>query len=128
MNDLIRKHRIFICYVLIGTIATLLDMGILYLLSDVIGWDEILSNCISVFLGISLSFILNSKFNFKKTDRIIIKFIYFFSVCLIGMMIGSAIFEILYIELDMMKFLSKMISVISAGILQYLFNKNVTFR
>ncbi|MFA7674115.1 MAG: GtrA family protein [Clostridia bacterium] len=128
MNDFVRKHSIFIGYVLIGTMATLLDMGVLYLLSDVIGWDAILSNCISVFLGISLSFILNSKFNFKKTERIIIKFIYFFSVCLIGMMIGSAIFEILYVELDMIKFLSKLISVITSGILQYLFNKNVTFR
>jgi putative flippase GtrA len=128
MNDLIRKQRIFICYVLIGTTATLLDMGVLYLLSDVIGWDDILSNCISVFLGISLSFILNSRFNFKKTDRIIIKFIYFFAVCLIGLMIGSVIFEILYVELDVMKFAAKLISVISAGILQYLFNKNVTFR
>lgn len=128
MNNFVRKHRIFIGYVLIGTIATLLDMGVLYLLSDVIGWDDILSNCISVFLGISLSFVLNSKFNFKKTQRIIIKFIYFFSICFIGLMIGSAIFEILYAEIGLMKFLAKLISVVSAGILQYLFNKNVTFR
>jgi putative flippase GtrA len=128
MLEFIKKHRIFFTYVLIGTIATLLDMVILYLLSDVLLINYVISNFISVFGGISLSFFLNSKYNFKKTDKIAIKFMYFASVCIIGMLVGSTIFVFLYENLAIFKFISKAISVIIAGILQFLFNKNVTFR
>ncbi|HHT94775.1 MAG TPA: GtrA family protein [Clostridia bacterium] len=128
MLDFLKKNRIFFTYVLIGTIATLLDMAILYILSDLLSLNYILSNCISVFCGISLSFFLNSRYNFKKTDRIAIKFIYFASVCIIGLLVGSSIFVFLYENLGIYKFISKALSVIIAGVLQFLFNKHVTFR
>lgn len=128
MLDLFKKHKIFITYIVIGTIATILDITVLYILSDLMSINYILSNCISVSAGISLSFFLNSRYNFKKTDRIGIKFIYFASVCLIGLLVGSSIFVFLYENIGVYKFISKAISVAIAGILQYLFNKNVTFR
>ncbi|OQB52486.1 MAG: GtrA-like protein [Firmicutes bacterium ADurb.Bin146] len=128
MLNYLKRQKIFFTYVLIGTIATILDMSVLYLLSDLLHINYIISNCISVFSGISLSFFLNSRYNFKKTDRIGIKFIYFASVCLIGMLVGSTIFIFLYENLGIYKFIAKAISVAIAGILQFLFNKNVTFR
>lgn len=128
MLESLKRHKIFFVYVLIGTIATILDMSILYILSDVFTLDLVISNLISVFAGISLSFFLNSKYNFKNTDKLGIKFLYFASVCLIGMFVGSTIFVFLYEKLEIYKFIAKSLSVILAGILQYLFNKNVTFR
>jgi putative flippase GtrA len=128
MLDLFKKHKIFLTYIVIGTIATILDITVLSILSDLMSINYILSNCISVSAGISLSFFLNSRYNFKKTDRIGIKFIYFASVCLIGLLVGSSIFVFLYENIGVYKFISKAISVAIAGILQYLFNKNVTFR
>ena len=128
MLDFYKKHKIFFTYVLIGTIATVLDMTVLYLLSELLGFNYVISNFISVFSGISLSFFLNSRYNFKKTDRIGIKFIYFASVCFIGMLVGSTIFIFLYENLGIYKFIAKAVSVVVAGILQFMFNKNVTFR
>jgi putative flippase GtrA len=128
MLDFYKKNKIFFTYVLIGAIATILDMTVLYLLSDLLELNYVVSNFISVFSGISLSFFLNSRYNFKKTDRIGVKFIYFASVCLIGMLVGSTIFIFLYQNLGIYKFIAKAISVVFAGILQFIFNRNVTFR
>ena len=85
MKKLYNKHRHFILYVMNGTIATAVDMGIFFILSDAVGLHYLISNIISVFFGILTSFELNYGFNFKKTNLRFRRFIFFLIICLFGM-------------------------------------------
>jgi putative flippase GtrA len=124
----IRKHRNFILYLFIGSIAFSLDAAVFFLLSDVLKINYIAANCAGVFIGILVSFILNSRYNFKKLDSRFKRLLSFAAVCLMGMMLGTLILSFFYEILFLAKFPSKLFSVMLAGIFQYFFNKNVTFR
>ncbi|MBN2558069.1 MAG: GtrA family protein [Clostridia bacterium] len=128
MKGLLEKHRHFILYVMIGTVATAVDMSIFFALTDLARLHYLTSNIISVFFGILTSFELNSRFNFKKTDFRVRRFISFAVVCVIGMGLGSFLLTAFYIWLDLPKFIAKVLSVVMAGVFQYIFNKNITFR
>lgn len=128
MKNLFNKHRHFFLYVVNGTIATAVDMGIFFILTDVAGIYFLVSNIISVFFGILTSFELNSRFNFKRTDLRLRRFISFAIVCLIGMGFGSLLLTTFYVWLGLPKFIAKVMSVVLAGIFQFIFNKNITFK
>lgn len=128
MKKLYIKYRHFILYVMNGSIATAVDMGIFFILSDGIGLHYLLSNIISVFFGILTSFELNSRYNFKKTNLRLRRFISFSIVCLIGMGLGSLLLTTFYIWLGFPKFIAKIMSVVLAGVFQFFFNKNITFK
>lgn len=128
MKRLFDKYRHFILYVGIGIIATAIDMCIFFFLTDVIGLHFVISNIISVFVGIFTSFELNSRFNFKKTDLRLRRLLSFTIVCLLGMGMGSLLLIAFYIWIDLPKFIAKILSVMCAGVFQFLFNKYVTFR
>ena len=127
MKKLYNKHRHFILYVLNGSIATAVDMGIFFMLSDAIGLHFLISNIISVFFGILTSFELNSRFNFKKTNLRLRRFLFFMIICLIGMGLGSLLLTAFYVWMGFPKFIAKILSVMLAGVFQFFFNKNVTF-
>ncbi|MDX1357305.1 MAG: GtrA family protein [Clostridia bacterium] len=128
MRKLYKRHRHFILYVMNGTIATAVDMGIFFILSDAVGLHYLISNIISVFFGILTSFELNSRFNFKKTNLRFRRFIFFSIICLLGMGLGSLLLTTFYVWIGFPKFISKALSVILAGVFQFFFNKNITFR
>jgi len=128
VKKLFNRHRHFILYVMNGSIATVVDMGIFFILSDAIGLHYLVSNIISVFFGILTSFELNSRFNFKKTNLRLRRFISFSAVCLIGMGLGSLLLTTFYVWMGFPKFIAKILSVMLAGVFQFFFNKNITFR
>lgn len=128
MKKLYKRHRHFILYVMNGSIATAVDMGIFFTLSDLAGLHYLISNIISVFFGILMSFELNSRFNFRKTNFRLRRFLSFSAVCLIGMGLGSLLLTAFYVWAGMPKFFAKSLSVILAGVFQFFFNKNITFR
>lgn len=128
LKNLFDKHRHFFLYVVNGSIATVVDMSIFFMLTDIVGIHFLISNIISVFFGILTSFELNSRFNFKRTDLRFRRFISFTLVCLIGMGMGSLLLTAFYIWIGFPKFIAKILSVILAGIFQYIFNKNITFK
>lgn len=127
MKKLFNKHRHFVLYVLNGSIATAVDMGIFFILSDAVGLHFLISNVISVFFGILTSFELNSRFNFKKTNLRLRRFLFFSAICLIGMGLGSLLLTSFYVWMGLPKFIAKILSVMLAGVFQFFFNKNITF-
>ena len=58
-----------ILYGIIGSSSALLDFLIFTLLTEVFGVYYLVANCISVTCGLTNSFILNRKYNFKVTDK-----------------------------------------------------------
>ncbi len=128
MKELFDRHRHFVFYVIIGTIATIVDLSIFFFFTDVIGLHYLPSNIISVFFGILTSYELNSRYNFRKTNYRFRRFVSFAFICIIGMGLGSLLLTVFYVWLDLPKFIAKVMSVVLAGVFQYFFNKNITFR
>ena len=61
-NKLIQKHKAKIKFVLVGGTSFLLDLGIYTLLANVLGWNQIAANIISVTISMIFSFYMNYTF------------------------------------------------------------------
>ena len=128
IKRLYQKFRHLILYGLIGSFSSGLDFGVYTLLVSVLSWNYILSNCLSVVVGIVTSFILNRSYNFQVTNKTAQRFSIFIFVGLTGMLLSNII---LYCCVDLMhlnKVLSKLLSIVPVVLLQFLINKYITFK
>jgi len=114
-------------YVCIGALASAVDGSLYLLLTRQFGIWYLASNFISVNVGISLSFTLNSFYNFRKTHRLVRRAFSFFGVCYFGMILSMCV---LFIGTNVFGFSDipvKALAVVLAGTVQFLFNKFVTY-
>lgn len=113
-------------YGIIGAISAGFDTGIFALLYKWLHINEFVSNVFSVHCGIFLSFFLNSKYNFRKTDKLRQRFISFYLTGLFGLGLSSLI---LYLgnrmKVDLL--LTKLFSVIVVALIQFLINRLAAF-
>lgn len=79
-----RDLRQLITYALVGGSGVLLDLGAFLLLYNVAGLHEQLANVLSTSLGITNNFVLNALFTFGKRDRLLLRYLRFYSVGLTG--------------------------------------------
>ncbi|MBK3630442.1 GtrA family protein [Streptomyces sp. MBT49] len=76
--------RQLITYALVGGSGVLLDLGAFLLLYNVAGLHEQVANVLSTSLGITNNFVLNALFTFGKRDRLLLRWLRFYSVGLTG--------------------------------------------
>lgn len=127
VKQIYKKFRNLILYGLIGTVSASADFVVYYILSNLIGLFYLYANSISVTFGISISFILNRKYNFKVKDKVYKRLIIFFLVGFSGLLLSSGL---LYVFIDMFyldKLVSKLLSIILVVTFQFIVNKYVTF-
>ncbi len=122
---LFTKH--FLYYIIIGTIATIVDTAIFYYLNEWLSFPLILANGISLFVGILLSFFLNAHYNFHKKDKFTKRLLFFSIVLLVGMIVGTSLISLFINVFFMNIVLAKILSVMIAGVFQYIFNSKITF-
>ncbi|MFG2279044.1 GtrA family protein [Streptomyces asoensis] len=79
-----RDLRQLITYALVGGSGVLLDLGAFLLLYNVAGLHEQVANVLSTSLGITNNFVLNALFTFGKRDRLLLRWLRFYSVGLTG--------------------------------------------
>lgn len=123
-----RKFRNLILYGIIGSCTSTLDFLFFMFLSKFLGIYYLVANCISVLVGITISFILNRLYNFKVKTKTKKRFAIFLTVGLCGLCLSNFILWICIDFLEFEKLLSKLASIVLVVICQYLFNKYVTFR
>lgn len=117
----------FLRYGIVGVLGLAVDMGIFYLLHEVLGVNYIVSNIISSSLAVIHNFILNSFFTFKVKDKLIRRFISFYLIALVGMALSSGLLAMMIDGFKMDSMLAKMIAVLVVAVLQYFLNKKLTF-
>jgi len=125
---LYRKFRHLILYGIIGSSSALLDFLVFTLLTEVFGVYYLIANCISVTCGLTNSFILNRKYNFKVTDKTLKRAVMFFVVGYCGLALNSTL---LYVFINFAHFsipVSKLCAMAIEVILQFVVNSLVTFR
>ncbi|MEV0082344.1 GtrA family protein [Saccharopolyspora sp. NPDC050642] len=76
--------RSLLLYAVIGASGVLLDYLLFLLLFNAAGLHEQLANAISTTAGITNNFVLNTLFNFRKRDRIAVRFLRFYAVGVAG--------------------------------------------
>jgi putative flippase GtrA len=120
-------HSSFLKYALVGVVGLVVDMGLFYLFHELLGWNYILSNILSSSLAVVNNFILNSIFTFKVRDKLLYRFISFFSIALVGMVLSSGILAVLIDGFHIPSMISKAVAVFFVAMIQYYVNKKLTF-
>lgn len=118
--------RNLLLYGIIGGISAGADALAFMLLFRVFGINEFISNVFSVHLGIFLSFFLNSRYNFRKTDRVKQRLASFYITGLLGLGLSSLILFLgNRLGIDVM--VTKIFSIIIVALIQFLINRVVAF-
>jgi len=118
--------RQILLYGIIGGTSAFLDFLLFTLMYKKFGMNEYLANGISVHVGIATSFILNRKYNFKKTDRVLFRAVSFYLTGLFGLALSQGLLwvgGVLSLPVVMVKFAS--IFIVAA--VQFIINKLITF-
>ena len=114
-------------YGLIGGTTALIDTAVYTLLTHVFSINELISNFVGVNIGIALSFILNTVFNFKKKDYIKKRAVSFFSVGYLGLLVSMLILWIGVDVLHINDIYVKLCSVVIVAAFQFVLNKLITY-
>lgn len=128
IKKLYKRFRNLILYGIIGSSSALLDFLIFTLLTEVFGVYYLVANCISVTCGLTNSFILNRKYNFKVTDKTLKRAVMFFAVGYCGLALNSTL---LYVFINFAHFatpIAKLCAMAIEVLLQFLVNSLVTFK
>lgn len=127
-NIIYVKFRDLILYGLIGALSSSLDFGVYTVLVKCLSLNYLLANSISVVVGITTSFTLNRKYNFKVSDKTVRRFAIFMTVGLCGLVLSNLILFVCINTIHINELLSKLLSIALVVILQFLANKFITFK
>jgi len=118
----------FIKYGLIGAFSASLDLAIFLILISFFLVDVLFANAFSIHFGILISFFLNSRLNFKKINKIYIRFLRFYTTAFLGFLLSHSF---LYVGLNFTEISSEIIKIASFPfifLMQFYINKKVTFK
>ncbi len=118
--------RNLILYGIIGAVSSGLDWVVFTLLFKYAHMNQFAANVISVHCGIFLSFFLNSRYNFHKTDQFKRRFTSFYLTGLFGLGLSELILWIGK-ELNWNVLLTKLFSIIFVALVQFIINRFVAF-
>ena len=132
MLELIKKYKELIVYGIFGVLTTIVDFGTYYVLTNVLGAEENLSNVISQITAIVFAFITNKIFVFedKKSGLkdITVQFSKFFSMRLVSLLINSVLFWVMVELLSINDFVTKASVSVIVVVLNYIFSKIFIFK
>ncbi len=131
----------FFKYVLIGFTGLTLDFLSFILFVDVLQISEYIANPISMSIGIINNYIFNALINFKIKDGLFRRFLYFYSIGIIGIILSQLfiflVHDIIFMKIINISFagflsiellITKALSIVFIAIIQYLLHKKFTFK
>lgn len=118
----------FIKYSVIGISGATLDLLVFLLLFNVGGMAAIAANLISTSCGITNNFFLNRHYNFRKKDFVLLRFLAFYGVGIVGILLSTFIIRIFHDYAGWDANIVKAASVIVVVLVQYGLNKRISFR
>lgn len=119
--------RELLLYAVIGGSGVLLDYLLFLVLFNYFGLHHQLANALSTTAGITNNFVLNSLFNFRKTDRILVRFLRFYAVGIAGIVLTFLLLAVFSTWLGIDANLVKLASLPVVLLFQYTINKRWSF-
>lgn len=114
-------------YGVIGVISAASDSSLYYVLTRFGRLNVLVANFISVNVGITISFLLNTYVNFRKTSKIKKRAISFYSVGYAGLGLSTFLLWVGVHYLNLNDFVVKIASIFIVAAFQYVLNKFVTY-
>jgi putative flippase GtrA len=115
-------------YLAIGASAAALDLALFVISFEVFGWNEAASQTLSVGCAVIWSFALNARFNFGVNDRLLLRFVSFCAVAVVGYLVGLGIILGLRDGFDVRPTFGKVVGMPVVFVAQYLLNSRISFR
>ena len=120
--------RQFFLYCLIGASGATLDFLVYSAIVKWGGGHYQIANAIGYACGTALSFILNSRFNFKTNDWLLLRLACFFGVATLGWSASASLLQITVGSFGWNKYLAKLMTIFVTVLLQYNLNRLLSFR
>lgn len=126
-QKLVRKHRHFLLYAIIGASGALLDLIVFLILFNSFQVNAILATIISTSLGIVNNFFLNTRFNFKVKDKLRVRLLNFYAIGIAGLLSSIVIIFLLHNGFGVDANIAKIISIPIIVLAQFFLNKKISF-
>lgn len=127
MMELYYRYSKVIRYGVIGAFSSSVDF-VAYTLLVMTGVHLMSANVCGVIMGIFTSFLLNRRYNFKVTDRVVKRFLSFFAVGLIGLGLSSALLYVFVERLSVNEIVAKIVTIFVVAVFQFCLNSSITFK
>jgi len=121
--------RLFAGYITCAGAATLIDLSLLYCLTELAGLWYLHSAAISYTAGMFTNYTLNKYLNFRnKSRRILPQFALFVSVALVGLILNQAVLYLLVRYASLWYMLAKIITTCIVVTWSFYGHRRLTFR
>jgi dolichol-phosphate mannosyltransferase len=117
-------------YYAVGASGVLVNLGLLYYLTEYVGLWYFLSYALAISVSITSNFVLNKFWTFTDSidsQRIIIMYVKFVSVSILGMAVQLGSIYVLVESLTVYYMLAAFISICIAGAINFIINRRWTF-
>jgi dolichol-phosphate mannosyltransferase len=117
-------------YYLVGASGILVNLGILFVLTEYVGVWYLLSSSIAIYVSITSNFLLNKAWTFRDTvmkQRSFLMYGKFIGVSLVGMGIQLGFNYIFVEKLSVYYLLAALISIVIASSVNFVLNRRLTF-
>jgi len=117
-------------YYAVGATGILVNLGLLYYLTEYVGLWYFLSYALAISVSITSNFILNKFWTFRDSvdsQKTIVMYVKFVSVSLVGMAIQLGSVYVLVESLTVYYMLAALISICIAGAINFIINRRWTF-
>jgi dolichol-phosphate mannosyltransferase len=117
-------------YYAVGASGILVNLGLLYYLTEYVGLWYFLSYALAILVSITSNFILNKFWTFRDSidsQKTIVMYVKFVSVSMVGMAIQLGSVYVLVESLTVYYMLAALISICIAGAINFIINRRWTF-
>lgn len=121
------RHRHFLLYILIGLSGVTIDFILFALGTMVLGMGILLANFIAISAGIINNFLLNTKYNFKKSDHLWKRFALFYGVGALGLLLSEVLILLFHYGAGLDDLWAKLATLPFVLVFQFLLNKRFSF-
>jgi len=102
----------FLRYIFVGGVATIVDMGSLYIFTSIIGLNYLISAAIAFILGVTTNYLLCVAWIFESTGRVKREIILFAVIGIGGLILNEVIIWLLVEEGKLYYMLAKAVAVV----------------
>lgn len=126
-KDALLNNKLFM-YLLIGGMASAIDVGLFVLLYEWLGMPALVAHSISIPVSAVYSFTCNAIFNFKTTDRILSRAFSFAVIVALGYALGALIIWLVDSFTGFGGTVGKLISLPAVFFFQFFLNSRISFK
>ena len=120
-------NRQFVTYCIIGLSGVAVDFALYYLFVRILEFEYQTANFFSASAGIANNYCWNRLYNFRVKDRPWARFMQFYIVGLIGLILSALMLYLLIDQASLDELSAKIITLVAVVFFQYNLNKRYSF-